>query len=106
MAEEKGDVMGATASMESWSTIRIGGQEIRMGAVPFDRQTVRLAPPLPRVRGCVRFWFGSEPRPCTCLGGPCDGGPNGCGYDPTAWDQWEALESSVDRGRRLSDVLR
>lgn len=37
-----------------------------------------------------KFWLGDHPRPCTCLGGPCEGGENGCGYEPAEWDAWES----------------
>ncbi len=29
----------------------------------------------------------TEPKRCTCWGGPCEGA---CGYDPAAWDAYEA----------------
>lgn len=39
-----------------------------------------------------RWWLGATPQPCTCLGGPCEGA---CGYDPAAWDTFEAVGGAV-----------
>lgn len=44
-----------------------------------------------------KFWLGDHPRPCACLNGPCDGGENGCGYDPAAWDAWEQKQREAAR---------
>jgi hypothetical protein len=35
-----------------------------------------------------------RPKPCTCLYGTCEGE---CGYDPAAWDAWEASEEGGGR---------
>lgn len=51
----------------------------------------------------TKFWLGDHPRPCTCLNGPCDGGEDGCGYDPMEWGEWEAWEHASKDPEEISD---
>lgn len=57
--------------------------------VPFAGATICFDERAPNPPTRAKFWLGDHPRPCTCIGGPCDGGENGCGYEPAEWDAWE-----------------
>lgn len=63
-----------------------------------DAQAMRKGEASAEPPALRKFWLGDHPRPCTCLHGPCEGGENGCGYDPAAWDAWEESEQAKRAG--------